>query len=89
MVISSFLFRPHAIFLVPASLFTLIRVRTSNTIICPLNSVVYCDMFFIHLTCLFIIRLVVHREADFDSHLPVIHFSLGYVPARFDHLKPA
>jgi hypothetical protein len=34
-------------------------------------------------------RSVIHREADFDGHLPVMHLSLGDVAARFDHLKPA
>jgi hypothetical protein len=33
-------------------------------------------------------RSVFHGEADFDGHLPVMHFSLGDVAARFDHLKP-
>jgi hypothetical protein len=27
-----------------------------------------------------------HGEADFDGHLPVIHFSLVNGAARFDHL---
>ena len=30
-----------------------------------------------------------HGEADFDSHLPVIHLSPVDTAARFDHLEPA
>src|ERR1035441_10047017 len=30
-----------------------------------------------------------YGEADFDGHLPVIHFSLVDSAARFDHLEPA
>ena len=34
-------------------------------------------------------RLVIHCEADFDGHLPVMHFSFLNVAARFNHLKLA
>jgi hypothetical protein len=34
-------------------------------------------------------RSFIHGEADFDGHLPVMHFSLFNVAARFNHLKPA
>src|ERR1035437_3135596 len=30
-----------------------------------------------------------HGEADLDGHLPVLHFPLVDVPARFDYLEPA
>ena len=30
-------------------------------------------------------RSVFHCEANFDGHLPVLHFSLFYVAARFDY----
>src|ERR1035441_2546353 len=30
-----------------------------------------------------------HGEADLDGHLPVIHFSLADIAARFDYLVPA
>ena len=33
-------------------------------------------------------RSFIHGEADFDSHLPVMHFPLFNVATRFDHLKP-
>ena len=33
-------------------------------------------------------RSFIHGEADFDGHLPVMHFALFYVAARFNHLKP-
>jgi hypothetical protein len=34
-------------------------------------------------------RSTFHGEADFDGHLPVIHFSLIDIAARFDHVEPA
>ena len=30
-----------------------------------------------------------HGEADLDGHLPVIHFPLADIAARFDYLEPA
>jgi hypothetical protein len=34
-------------------------------------------------------RSSIHGKADFEGHLPVMHFSIFDAAARFDHLKPA
>src|ERR1019366_6310203 len=36
-----------------------------------------------------LMRSFLHREASLDRHLPMMHFPLFDVAARFDHLKPA
>jgi hypothetical protein len=35
------------------------------------------------------LRSGLHGKADFDGHLPVMHFPLVNVAARLDHLEPA
>ena len=35
-----------------------------------------------------IARSILYGEADFNGHLPMLHFPLVDIAARFDHLKP-